>query len=532
MSAEAPQPMPQRLMSLDTFRGMTIAGMLLVNNPGSWDHVYWPLLHAEWNGWTFTDLIFPFFLFIVGVAMVFSFNKRLEAGESRRHLFGHVVRRAVVLYLLGLFSLPFVPDTSRGFFPALATVGLWGNVARWATVWSFLCAIVLITGTKRPLRWIAGYAAGALLVLVGCCLAPVDDPMKISGLGSLGLRVGLDLLILGALVLIDLPGARPLGLAGLAAGVVLTLLGVSGAAAPDPIWRWLTDRRLTGVLPRIGVCYLIASAIYFLTPAPRNLAAWIVVLLAVYWVWMLSIPIPGFGMPDLSRGFPTLETPRDQLFSNWCFYIDYHVLGSHTWGVRQLHDPQTGELIWSFDPEGVLSTVSAIGSVLFGVLTGLWLRRRETTPVEKTNGMFVWGCGLCVLGLVMSIWFPINKRIWSSSYTVFMAGMALLCLAMCHHLIDVRGLRRWAQPFVWFGMNAIAAFFFSGQMAVMLGRLKVQTVTAEGAVAFVSWHRWIYDALLTVASPVNASLLFAIGFVLVWTAIVGVLCRLRIFLKI
>ncbi len=77
----------KRLVSLDVFRGLTIAGMVLVNNPGTWAHIYWPLEHAEWNGWTPTDLVFPFFLFIVGVAIPLAFGKRIERGDPRRALF-------------------------------------------------------------------------------------------------------------------------------------------------------------------------------------------------------------------------------------------------------------------------------------------------------------------------------------------------------------------------------------------------------------------------------------------------------------
>jgi predicted acyltransferase len=91
-----------RLISLDVFRGITIAGMLLVNNPGSWAHVYPPLLHAEWHGWTPTDLIFPFFLFIVGVSMTLSFGRRMERGADRGDLFLHAARRAAILVALGL----------------------------------------------------------------------------------------------------------------------------------------------------------------------------------------------------------------------------------------------------------------------------------------------------------------------------------------------------------------------------------------------------------------------------------------------
>jgi predicted acyltransferase len=92
-----------RLMSLDIFRGMTIAAMILVNDPGDGPAAYWPLKHSAWNGWTPTDLVFPFFLFIVGVAMAFSFTSRLQRGDSRAKLLGHVLFRALILFTLGVF---------------------------------------------------------------------------------------------------------------------------------------------------------------------------------------------------------------------------------------------------------------------------------------------------------------------------------------------------------------------------------------------------------------------------------------------
>src|SRR5947207_12702765 len=98
---------PQRLISLDVFRGITIAGMVLVNNPGTWSHIYWPLEHAEWNGWTPTDLIFPFFLFIVGAAIPLAFGKRIERGDPRKSLFIKVVYRSVIIFLLGEFLAGF-----------------------------------------------------------------------------------------------------------------------------------------------------------------------------------------------------------------------------------------------------------------------------------------------------------------------------------------------------------------------------------------------------------------------------------------
>src|SRR5437762_6367589 len=93
----------ERLLSLDVFRGITIAGMVLVNNPDTWSSIYWPLEHAEWNGWTPTDLIFPFFVFIIGVAIPLAFARRMETGGSKRDLYLKIIRRSLIIFGLGLF---------------------------------------------------------------------------------------------------------------------------------------------------------------------------------------------------------------------------------------------------------------------------------------------------------------------------------------------------------------------------------------------------------------------------------------------
>ncbi|PYS51838.1 MAG: DUF5009 domain-containing protein, partial [Acidobacteria bacterium] len=91
------------MLSLDVFRGITIAGMVLVNNPGTWSSIYWPLEHAEWDGWTPTDLIFPFFLFIVGISTTLAFARRVESGSNERELILKVIKRSAIIFALGLF---------------------------------------------------------------------------------------------------------------------------------------------------------------------------------------------------------------------------------------------------------------------------------------------------------------------------------------------------------------------------------------------------------------------------------------------
>ena len=167
-----------RVASLDAFRGLTIAAMILVNNPGSWAYVYAPLAHAEWHGWTPTDLIFPYFLFIVGVAIPFSFSRRLAEGTGRGPLFGHVVRRSLILVGLGL-AMRAVPDFD------LFEMRLYGVLQRIGLVYCVAAALYL-WGSVR----VRGAALGVLLLGYWALLAGDLSPD-----GNLGAR--LDRLIMG-----------------------------------------------------------------------------------------------------------------------------------------------------------------------------------------------------------------------------------------------------------------------------------------------------------------------------------------------
>jgi predicted acyltransferase len=437
--------------------------MLLVNNPGSWSHIYWPLEHAAWNGWTFTDLVFPFFLFMVGMAMMYSFPKRLAAGSSRAELFGHVVRRAIALMLLGWWGSAW----SSVLWPGPDSTGMVSMALRLGFVSAAASAVVLLAGTDKKRQWLSLLGAGAAIFLTCAVTLGFDDSLldRIAGL------------------------------------------------------------RVPGVLVRIAWCYLLASGIYFLTPARTSLIKWTAGLLAAYMAWMMLVPIPGFGMPDLSRAFPTADTPPQELFSNWAFFIDYHVFGSHTSSVRQ-HRDATGALIWSFDPEGLISTIPATGSVLFGILTGMWMRREDKNDSEKLNGLFVAAGWVMIGGLFLSIWMPINKRIWTSSYTIFTSGMAMATLAMLFHAIDMRGWKRWSIPIVAYGRNAIFAFVASGMMATAMGKIHV----SNGAEGGISLKGYLYNLLP--GSPEFSSFLFGITFVTFWALIALILDKRRVYFKL
>jgi predicted acyltransferase len=374
----------ERLQSLDAFRGATIAAMILVNNPGSWGALYPQLAHARWNGWTMTDFIFPFFLWIVGVAMTLSFAKRREQGNGKLML--HVLRRSAIIFGLGLF--------------------------------------------------LAGFPFG---------------------------------------------------------------LFVDGRFSPATM-------RIPGVLQRIAVCYLIASALYLHTGV-RAQIAWVVGLLVAYWLALMLIPVPGYGAGVLA---PT---------GNLAWWIDSHLLAGHTW---------TGAPAPGFDPEGILSTVPAIATTLLGVLTGTWLGT-GTSREEKTAWMFVTGNFFLLAGAILDMWMPINKNLWTSSFVIFMAGWALTIFAVFYWLMDVRGHVRWARPFVIYGMNAIGINVLSG----ITDRVMSLIVWARPDGSPISAREWIYQTFFVpYCSPVNASALFAVCIVLAMYAVVWALWRKKIFIRI
>jgi predicted acyltransferase len=374
-------PAGNRLLSLDAFRGVTIAGMLLVNNPGTWSAVHPPLAHAEWHGWTPTDLIFPFFLFIVGVSMTLSFGSRAAAGADRGLLMRKALRRAAVLFGLGLLL--------HGF----------------------------------------------------------------------------------------------------------------------PNYLDLSTLRIPGVLQRIALAYLAASAVV-LYLKPRGQAAVAAGLLFGYWALLTLVPFPG--------GTPGVLEPGQDIGA----YIDRLVFGeAHLWRSAR-----------TWDPEGLLSTLPAVATVLTGVFAGRWLRAGRDAA-NTAVGLFLAGNAGVVAGVVWGASFPINKNLWTSSYVLFTAGMACHFLAVCYWLVDVKGYRRAAMPFVYFGVNAIAAFFLSGIFARVLNLVHVP---GGAGAASTTLKGWIYNSLFTplFSTPANASLAYALAFVAVWLGIVALLYRLRIFIKV
>ena len=280
----------------------------------------------------------------------------------------------------------------------------------------------------------------------------------------------------------------------------LILIGLGLLLAAYPRFD-LANIRFPGVLQRIGLVYFFASLAVMRT-GPRGQAATALVLLLVYWALMTLVPVPGFGPGDLGPD------------GNLAAYVDRAVFGSHIWRD-------------TWDPEGLLSTLPAVATTLLGVLTGGLLRSRREA-LEKVAWLFVLGWAGILLGVVWNGAFPINKNLWTSSYVVFTAGAALQFLAVCYFLIDVKGWKRWARPAIAFGMNAIAVFVLSGLFVKTL--LFIRLPAGDGS---ISLYGWIYRHLfVSWAGPLNGSLAFAIVNILMWWALMELLYRKRIFIKI
>lgn len=442
-------PSPQRLIALDAFRGITITGMLIVNNPGSWSHIYSPLRHAQWNGWTPTDLVFPFFLFIVGVALSYSLRRRETGGHAA--VFAQLVRRAILIFLLGLFMASF-PDLRL-----LNAVRAGTTQATWLEVAASLL--------RLPGPYILGVAGVALL------LSGIGQPPR-AGDRALVRR------IVGGV---------------LTAGAVAFFIG-------DFHYFQESALRVPGVLQRIAICYF-CGALLFMTLNVRWQIVAVVVLLLGYWAIVARVPAPA--------NYTSQAVSPDGRLHDW---IDTRVLHQHLYAERP-------------DPEGLLSTLPAIATVLAGALTGRWLQGPRDVQA-KVVGLFVAANILLVAGLGWGLSFPINKKIWTSSYVLLTAGLALHFLAMCLWLIDLRGRRAWAWPFVVLGSNAITIYVAASTCAKCLAviRLADNKTTLKG---------WLYEHVCaSLAGPLNGSLLYALVYVSLWLIPAIVLYRRRIFIKV
>jgi predicted acyltransferase len=228
-------------------------------------------------------------------------------------------------------------------------------------------------------------------------------------------------------------------------------------------------------------------------------------LLLGYWAAMTLVPVPGFGPGDLGKE------------GNLAAYVDRAVFGpNHIWRTARV-----------YDPEGILSTVPAVVTTVLGMLAGQWLRRRGTAGTWATRNagtLALAGVVGIAVGAVWGLWFPINKALWTSSYVLVTGGIALIALGAVHWMVEGRGYRRWARPFVVLGVNALAVFFLSSLVARLLLLVRVR-----GQVL----HAFLFEHLFApLAAPVDASLAFALTYVLVWLALTWGLDRAGLHLRV
>lgn len=358
---------PKRLVSLDALRGFTVAGMILVNVPGSWEYIYKPFRHAVFNGLTLADLVFPFFLFIVGASVFLALGRRIEGNIPKKKIVKKVIIRSLLIFLLGVF-----------------------------------------------LNWFS-----------------------------------------------------------------------------SDFKEW----RIAGVLQRISLCYLLGSVIFIYTKAKWKIVISIFILL-FYWVLTIFIGIPGYG-----RVF----TPE----MNWTAWIDMNLLPGKMY---------FGE----WDPEGILSTFPALVNTLAGIQAGRLINSAEGYG-KKIRKLSIFGLILLTSGLIISLSFPLNKNVWSSSFVLVTSGLASLLWSLLIWLIDIKNKKGWALPGIIFGMNALTAYVLHYILIYPFSRIGISGKSIQN---------WFMYYLGGVVQPEAASLMWAVLYVGVCFIPVYFLYRKKIFIKI
>jgi len=389
---------PSRLLSLDVLRGITISGMIMVNNPGSWGKIYTPLEHAQWNGLTPTDLVFPFFMFIMGVSMFLSY-KKFDFKLSGK-TFTKLLRRSVLLFLIGL---------AIGWF-------------------SLFCRGLVALRTED-----------------------------------------------------------------------MSLLDKIGHAAYN-----FENMRILGVLQRLALVSFFGSLIV-LTFKPKRIP-WLIGFILLFY-WILMAVTGSYFENDYS------------LVS----IIDHAVLGVTHMYSEML--PDGTKVV--FDPEGLLSTLPCIAHVLLGFMAGKLISESKDNN-QRIQKLFIFGTIILFLGFLLDYAFPINKKIWSSSFVLTTCGLASLLLGLLVWIIDIKGKKKWSVFFESFGVNPMFIYVIAGIISILLGNI--------GFMYYGEWHStkgFIYTEWLNpVFGDYLGSLVFALLFVTLNWFIGHILYKKKIYIKL
>jgi len=396
--SQTPKTISTRLLSLDVLRGITIAGMIMVNNPGSWSSIYAPLGHAQWNGLTPTDLVFPFFMFIMGVSMYLSYKKFdfKFSGQT----FTKLLRRSVLLFLVGV------------------ALGWFGLFCR--------------------------------------------------GLNELR-------------------------------GEELSFFEKIGQAATN-----LENLRTLGVLQRLALVSFFGS-LSVLIFKPKRIPWLIAIILLFYWILMA---ITGSYLEN-----------SDNLVA----IIDRAVLGvSHMYTD---HLPDGTSVV--FDPEGLLSTLPSIAHVLLGFWAGKLISETKDNNV-RIQKLFIFGTIILFLGFLLDYSFPINKKIWSSSFVLATCGLASLLLGLLIWIIDIKGRKNWSVFFESFGVNPLFIYVVAGIISILLSNIGFYYLGD-----WISTKSFIYSQWLQpVFGDYMGSLVFALLFVTLNWLFGHILYKKKIYIKL
>jgi predicted acyltransferase len=363
-----------RLLSLDFFRGFTVAAMILVNDPGDWGHIYWPLEHSKWNGCTPTDLVFPFFLFMVGVSIVYAMESKKADIANHNKLLLSILRRTLIIIALGV------------------------------------------------------------------CLPLINDFQ-------------------------------------------------------------FAHLRFPGVLQRIGLVFGITALLYVKTGIRTQVIIAVGCLIG-YYLLMTLVPVPGFGTPNLEPA------------ANLGAWIDRSVFTeNHLWSSSK-----------TWDPEGLLGTIPSVATCLLGVFTGTWLKLGKLKTSADLLKIMGAGIVLIILALIWDPFFPINKQLWTSSFVLLAAGLAINILALSYWFIDIKGNKALLPPFLAFGRNAIAAYVLADIIPALIAAIPVGKTNL--------WSFTYNQLFVPYLSPENASLAGAILTVLIIFIPVWILYKRNITIKV
>ncbi len=405
--------------SIDIFRGLTMMGMTIVNNPGSWSHIYTPLEHAEWHGCTPTDLVFPFFAFIMCVSIPFSG----EAGLS----FIKILTRTLRIFCLGLF-LNFFSKISFGDISGLLLILL-----RLAI--SLGVAYALLGNFTEKIKLYLAFAL--FLSMIGLCYSGIEAFASV---------------------------------------------------------------RIPGVLQRLAIIYFAVAFLKTRLSYSQILILAGIILLS-YWGLMATVEFPGIGIDHFIKG------------NNLAGYIDNIVLPGHLWASSK-----------TWDPEGILSTLPAIGTGLIG----LWIGSKIKLNSSKLNLVLgLGGITMIGIGLLWNTVFPINKALWTSSYVLYVAGWAFLVFLSIRLIFSQLNLGGIQNYLVMWGVNPMLVFFASGIIPRALNML-TWGPDQEDTVDYIYSHAiepFFVD-------PKLASLAGALTYICIWSIILLILKRKNLIFKV